>query len=349
MSKLNRRDAMKGVLAAGLMLPYTRLSAQERAAIEEAAKKEGQVALATSVSVPDFPKFLAAFTKRYPFLDVNTGLYQAPTGTVLARVDAEMKAGALTFDVLHIANQAAYIGYARDGRLLPYASPERTGYPPSAYDGDNWTTVRAVGVMLAYNKNILTADKAPKSWADLLKPEFAGKKLVIQNAAAGTWLVGIYMLHKTFGPDYLKKLAAQNCVVVTTAAQQLDMLNRGEALVGVGIDHTVLFTDTTQKAGIVPIYPADGTPVAATPVAILKNAPHPNAAKLMIDYMLSKEGQEIFIQQVMRNYSLRPDITPAQGQTPLAQVKTLTPTDYPDYEKFVQGYPDYFNSLFKPS
>jgi iron(III) transport system substrate-binding protein len=347
MPLLDRREILKAALAAGLILPAGRISAQERSAIEEGAKKEGKVALATSVSVADFPKFLAAFTRKYPFLDVNSGLYQAATGTVLARVDAELRAGASTFDVLHIANLAAYLAFARDGLLMPYASPEAAAYPANAKDKDLWTTVRAVGVMLAYNKNVLAPDKAPKAWADLLKPDFSGKKLVIQNAAAGTWQMGVYMLEKTFGLDYVKKLAAQQLIITTGAAQQIDMINRGEALVAVGIDHTVLFTDAVAKAGVVPVYPSDGMPTAATPIAILKGAPHPNAAKLLVDYMLSKEGQEVFVLDVMKNYSLRPDVPPGPGQAPLAQAKPLTPSDMPDYEKFVANYPDHYKELFQ--
>lgn len=346
MVSFRRRDVLAG---AGVMMMAGRLNAQERAQVEAAARKEGRVALATSVSVADFPKFLTAFSKRYPFIDITSDLYQAATGTVLARVDAELRAGRPNFDVLHIANPAAYLAYARDGMLETYASPELSAYPDSAHDGGKWTTVRAVGVMIAYNKNVLAADKAPVGWADLLKPEFAGKKIAIQNAAAGSWMMGVYMLRQTLGLDYLKRLSAQQLVITSGAAQQLDLLNRGEVLVGAGVDHTVLFTEATQRAGIVPVYPAEGMPAAATPIAILKGAPHPNAARLLIDYMLSREGQQVFVQEVMKNYSLRKDIDTPAGQKPLADARPLTPRDLADYETFVKTYPDTFNTLFKPA
>jgi iron(III) transport system substrate-binding protein len=347
MVTLHRRDILKAALASGLMLPAGRIRAQNRAAIEEAARKEAKLALATSVTVADFPKFLTAFTRKYPFLEVTSGLYQAATGTVLARVDAELRSGSVGFDVMHIANPAAYLKYSRDGLLERYESPELAAYPPDAYNRGLWTTVRAVGVMLAYNKNILPADKAPSGWMDLLKPEFSGKKLVIQNAASGTWLTAVYVLERALGLDYMKRLAAQNLILTSGSAQQIDMLNRGEALVAAGIDHTVLFTEATQKAGIVPIYPVEGMPASASPVAILKGAPHPNAAKLFVDYILSKEGQLIFVNEVMKNYSLRNDIETLPGQKPLADTKPLKPVDLVDYEKFVATFPDHYNELFK--
>src|SRR4029077_15650587 len=113
MTLLDRREVLKAAHAAGLILPAGRIMAQDLSSIEEGAKKEGKVALATSVSVADFPKFLAAFTKKYPFLDVNSGLYQGSTGAVLSRVDAEVKSGSPTFDVVHAASLAAYLGSAR--------------------------------------------------------------------------------------------------------------------------------------------------------------------------------------------------------------------------------------------
>ncbi|HEX2727598.1 MAG TPA: extracellular solute-binding protein [Beijerinckiaceae bacterium] len=347
MLTLHRRQVVKGMLASGLLVPAGRILAQDRTAIEDGARKEGKLALATSVTVPDFPKFLAAFTRKYPFLEVTSGLYQAATGTVLARVDAELKSGTVSFDVMHIANPAAYLAWARQGLLQPYESPELTAYPPEAYNRGFWTTVRGVGVMLAYNKNILAAEKAPTGWRDLLKPEFNRKKLVIQNAASGTWLTAVYVLERALGLDYMKKLAAQSLILTSGSAQQIDMLNRGEALVAAGIDHTVLFTEATQRAGIVAVYPVEGVPLSASPVAILKGAPHPNAARLFVDYILSREGQQIFVSEVMKNYSLRKDMETLPGQKPLSDIKPLTPTDLADYEKFVASFPDHYNELFK--
>jgi iron(III) transport system substrate-binding protein len=343
----HRRDVVSGLLTNGLLLASGRVLAQERTAIEEGARKEGKLALATSVTVADFPKFLAAFTRKYPFLEVTSGLYQAATGTVLARVDAELRSGTVNFDVMHIANPAAYLAWARQGLLQHYESPELGAYPAEAYNRGLWTTVRAVGVLLAFNKNILPADKAPTGWMDLLKPDFTRKKLVIQGAASGTWLTAVYVLERTLGLDYMKRLARQNPILTSGSAQQIDMLNRGEALVAAGIDHTVLFTEVTQRAGNVAVYPVEGVPLSASPIAILKGAPHPNAARLFVDYILSKEGQQVFVNEVTRNYSFRKDVGPMAGQKPLSEVKALAPTDLADYEKFVATFPDHYSELFK--
>src|SRR5262249_27261830 len=154
------------------------LAAQDRAAVVEAARKEGALAFATSVSAAGFPKFMDAFKAKYPFLDIATGYYSAPTGRVLARVSAEMGAGNLSFDALHVANLAPYLTMARAGQLMGYTSPELAAYPDDAHGGDQWASARVIGVIMAYNKNFLAPDKAPKSWTDILKPEFKGRKLI---------------------------------------------------------------------------------------------------------------------------------------------------------------------------
>ena len=347
MYKLDRRQVLQGLLASSVIGAALPASAQERAAIIEGAKKEGAFALATSVSAAGFPKFMDAFKSKYPFLDVSSGYYSAPTGRVLARVSAEMSAGNLSFDALHVANLAPYVSMARNGQLLDYKSPELAAYPDDSHDGGLWSTARVVGVIMAYNKNVLAPEKAPKAWVDMLKPEFKGKKLVIQDSAAGTAFNQMYMLEKLLGADFMKKWGAQQPVIVSTSAQLIDLLVRGEALVGATVDHFRAFEPDAVKAGIVGVYPEEGMPLAIAPIAILKGAPHPNAARLYVDFILSKEGNSMLNLDIFGVYSSRKDVPPPAGQRPLAETKPLVPKDLADYEKASASFPEHFDSFFK--
>ncbi len=344
---LRRRSVLTGLLATGVTLSARQASAQDQSALVDGAKKEGALAFATSVSAAGFPKFMDAFKAKYPFLDVSSGYYSAPTGRVLARVNAEMGAGNLSFDCLHVANLVPYLQMARDGQLLPYHSPELAAYPESAHGGDLWTTARVIGVIMAYNKNVLAPEQAPKSWVDMLKPEFKGRKLIIQDAAAGTAFNQMYVLERLLGADFMKKWGAQEPVVVATSAQLIDLLVRGEALVGATVDHFRAFEPDAVKAGIVGVYPTEGMPLALAPIAILKGAPHPNAAKLFIDWTLSKEGNTLLAHDIFGVYSYRKDVPPPEGQRALADTKPLLPQDLPDYEKASANFPEHFDSLFK--
>jgi iron(III) transport system substrate-binding protein len=234
MTKLDRRHVLGGLFASGIA---QQLAAQERPVVIESARKEGNVALATSVSAAGFPRFLQAFMAKYPFIDATSGLYAAPTGRVLARIDAEMQSRNLNFDILHVANLAPYLAMARKGQLLGYRSPELDAYPPQAHDRDLWVTARIIGIIMAYNQNVLSPELAPKRWADLLRPEFKGRKLIIQDSAAGTSFNQMYLLEKQLGAEFMRQWGQQDPVIVATSAQLIDMLVRGEALLAATVDH----------------------------------------------------------------------------------------------------------------
>ncbi|HVM78438.1 MAG TPA: extracellular solute-binding protein [Stellaceae bacterium] len=348
MTGFHRRTLLRGLLAGAMTLPYMRrASAEEQAALVEGAKKEGALAFATSVSAAGFPKFMDAFKAKYPFLDVSSGYYSAPTGRVLARVAAEMSSGNLSFDALHIANLVPYLQMARSGQLLPYHSPELAAFPEDAHGGDFWTTARIIGVIMAYNKNVLAPEKAPKSWLDILKPDFKGRKLIIQDSAAGTSFNQMYILEKLLGIDFMRKWGEQKPIIVATSAQLIDLLVRGEALVGATVDHFRAFEPDAVKAGIVGIYPTEGMPLALAPIAILKGAPHPNAAKLFVDFTLSHDGNTLLAHDIFNVYSPRRDVPPPERQLPLAETKPLLPQDLADYEKASANFPEHFDSIFK--
>jgi iron(III) transport system substrate-binding protein len=346
MNDIMRRSLLVGLLGMGVVRPG-RLSAQERQAAEEGAKKEGAFALATSVSVAGFPKFMDAFKAKHPYLDVTSGYYSAPTGRVLARVYAEMDAGSLSFDVLHVASLAPYLSMTHTGQLQPYHSPELAGFPDNAHGGDLWTSARIVGVIMAYNSHFLAAEKAPKSWTDLLRPEFRGRKLIIQDSAAGTTFNQMYILEKRLGTDFMKRWGAQQPLIVATAPQLIDLLNRGEALVGATVDHYRAFEAEAIQSGIVGVYPTEGMPVTLAPVGILKGAPHPNAARLFIDFTLSREGNTLLAHDIFNVYSSRPDVPAPAGQLPFADTKPLFPQDLSDYEVAAAYFPERFDTLFK--
>ena len=344
---MRRRDLLGGLLTGSLVLPAARASAEQQEALVEGAKKEGTLGFATAISAAGMPRFMDAFKAKYPFLDVSSGYYSAPTGRVLARLNAEMDAGNLSFDVLHVANLAPYLTMARERKLLAYHSAELAAFPEDAHGGDLWTTVRIVGIIMAYNKNVLAPEKAPQAWVDMLRPEFKGRKLIIQDSAAGTAFNQMYILEKLLGTDFMKRWGAQEPIIVATSAQLIDLLVRGEALVGATVDHFRAFEPDAVKAGIVGVYPGEGMPLAPAPIALLTGAPHPNAGKLFIDFTLSKEGNTLLVHDILGVYSPRRDVSPPEGQPPLADTKPLLPQDLADYERAAVNFPEHFDSFFK--
>lgn len=333
------------LLLSALALAPLRARAADNATIE-AARKEGALAVADAAPGENFQKFMAAFRAKYPFLDTATGFYSAPTGRVLSRVNAEIDAKRLSFDVMLAANLAAWVDMTRAGKIARYNSPEYAAYPADAKDPGHFAAAQAIGVIMAYNKNKLDAGQAPKSWRDLLKPEFAGRQIAMQNAASGTQFNQLYLLQQTLGLDYIKQLSAQRPVVMATSAQIVDALARGEIKVAATLDHWRAFEPSAVQAGIVGVYPTEGMPLTLAPVGILTNAPHPNAARLFLDFILSHDGQELLDTKLYGMYSMRPDVPPPPGQKPLADTHPLLPADREAYIKASANFPRFFEEYF---
>jgi iron(III) transport system substrate-binding protein len=331
-----------------LCLPALMLHAAGAAdpSVIEAARKEGALAVASSAPGQNFQKFMAAFGAKYPFLDIAAGFYAAPTGRILARVNAEMDARRITFDVMLAANAAAWADMTQEGRIARYDSAEYAAFPPAAKQDGYWAAAQAIAVLPIYNRNTLAPADAPKSWPDLLAPRFADGKLAIQYAAAGTQFNWVYLLEHALGPGYMRTFAAQKPVIMATGAQMADAVARGEVLIGAALDHWRAFDPAGVQAGLVAVYPAEGVPITIAPVGIISGAPHPNAAKLFIDFILSQEGQRLLDTELYGMYSMRPDVAPPAGQKPLAQAHPLLPTDLDDYRRASADFPRHFDELF---
>ena len=332
-------------LWSGLWLTPSLARAADQAMVE-AARREGALAIADSAPGENFQKFLEAFTAKYPFLDVATGFYSGPTGRVLARVNAEIDAKRVTFDVMLAANMAAWIEMTRAGKIMRYDSSEYGAFPAGAKADGYWAAAQAIGVIPVYNRNVLPAADAPKSWLDLLDPRFGDHQIAIQNAAAGTQFNQLYLLERAFGLDFIKRLAARHPVVMATGAQMTDAIVRGEVRLGASLDHWRAFGPNAEQAGLTAVYPSEGMPLTLAPVGIIAGAPHPNAAKLFMDFILSAEGQKLLNVDLYGMYSMRADVPAPAGQKPLAETHPLLPTDLDDYLRASAMFPQHFEEYF---
>jgi iron(III) transport system substrate-binding protein len=156
----------------------------------------------------------------------------------------------------------------------------------------------------------------------------------------------MFILERLLGTDFMRQWGAQQPIIVSTAAQLIDLLVRGEAVVGATVDHFRAFEPDAIKAGIVGVYPTEGMPVALTPIAILEGSPHPNAARLFIDFALSQSGNTILNHDIFNVYSPRPDVPAPDRQLPYPETKPLLPQDLADYERAAANFPEHFDSFF---
>ncbi len=264
------------------------------AALIEAAKKEGRVVWYTTLIVNQVVIPLkTAFEKKYP--GVTLDYARNDEGPTAIRLLNEAKAGKVQADVFD--GLTVNVPLKREGLLARIDIPNAADYPAELKDADGtWHALLLFVFGPGYNTNLVSQAEAPKTYQDLLDPKWKGKMAWNPNSSAGAiGFVGNILL--SMGPDkgmeYLQALAKQNVVNVEASSRAiLDQVIAGEYPLGLMMfnNHTVI---SARKGA-----PSDWTPLEPVPVAfdslgIMKDAPHPNAARLLVEFLLSDEGQTV--------------------------------------------------------
>lgn len=252
----------------------------------QAAKAEGSVVLAWATPVEELTGLIAAFEAQYPGITVKA--VNVRTGDQVNETVAEEVAGHVSLDVLDLYPYQMFPLIDRNDVVsTDWAS---LGVPADSVslNGTTLAVEDSVSVWL-YNTNLVSANDAPKSWADLLDPKWKGK---ISFSARSTGpllaLLSQWQQDPQKVTSYLKQLKTQD-PIVASGNEPLDHLTNGEALIAsVPIVRAYPAYQQGAPIAVVPISPMAGLPIA---VAVPKNSPHPNAAKLMAAWLASSPGQ----------------------------------------------------------
>ena len=292
--------------------------------IVEQAKAEGELSWYTSLPEAAAQAVLQQFNQLYP--SIKTSLVRGSTFDIVKRVDGEVKTGKTQCDALHVLDVAAFVDLKRRGELYRYVSAEDKSFAQAYKDPGYWTAMRAVTLSIGYDTSRLKPPQVPKSWQDLLKPEWRGKIGLKDASTAGTAYTLYYFLRDLYGYSYWQKLAAQKPRLYRAASDMLTGLKAGEIEVAAGLTDAGTYRAVTQdKQPVALVAPAEGLPMMLGPIAIAADAPHPNCAKLFVDFVLSKEGQTS-LRALSNSYSVRTDVPPPDSQVALPKLKLLSPT-----------------------
>jgi iron(III) transport system substrate-binding protein len=302
----------------------------------DAAKKEKPVTVYTAhYNTEEAAALCAAFEKKYP--DLKCNFVRTTAQVAYQRLQQDIQANAAVASVFSSTDVSHYPELKKKGLLLPY-TPKNTanmvdslkGYNDK--DGQYWVTAAAL-MLLTYNNSVVSEKDAPKNWPDLLDPKWKGKVSIGHPAFSGyvgTWVV---LMQKLYGWDYFTKLEKNQPQIGRSVNDTVTMLNSKERLVAAGPEATTLLSrDKGNPLSVV--YPTDGALLMVSPSAIPKNAPSPNAGKLYMEFLLSKEAAEVQVKS--HSLAVVKGIAPAPGAKPLEQIKVVRPTE----DEITKGIPE---------
>ena len=263
------------------------------ATVEDSAKAESEVVLYSSLNNEQIVTLVDAFKRKYPF--IKPSFYRGTSERVLQRANTEAKAGRFSVDVVTSAGFQLQL-MKESGLTQRFVPPEAANYNDGFKDPDgHWINVHSLLNAMAYNTQLVRPNEAPKKYEDLLTPRWKGRLGV--NVQDPEWYVN---LQRRWGKEkarnFLKALAAQQPGI-------RDGHNITAQLLAAGEFHAV----TNTYAHIAARIKGQGGPVQYVfdepvityvhPIALAKGAPHPNAGKLLISFILSTDGQRMLRDQ----------------------------------------------------
>ncbi len=349
---LSRRGLLKtsAALAAASIVPRVAVAAAPPAStvtpdLIAAAQKEGKVVWYTSVDLPLAEKVSKAFEAKYPGVAVR--VERSGAERVFQRIGQEYGSRIYAVDVVNSSDAAHLIVWKRDGLLAAYV-PEDVAkhYPAEHKDPDGqFASFRVFLSVIAYNTNLVKAEEAPKSFADLLEPKWAGKIVKAHPGYSGTIMTATYQISRDLGWGYFEKLAKQRVMQVQSAADPPKKLALGERAVQAdGVEYLIHQLKETGQP-VEPVYAAEGSPLIIGPNAIFKQAPNPNAARLFQSYCFSQEGQQLII-DVGGLRSMHPQTKEKPERKPFAEIKTMK-DDAAAVEKQAEEIKTKYTQLFR--
>ena len=264
--------------------------------IIDAAKKEAEINWYGGGSSEIDEDINRGFMKKYPFIQAKK--FRIQSQRLLVRFETESRAGKHLADIVRTTDWYIDI-FKKKGLLLKYDSPERKQIPDELKDRDGFYTALYMFLhVTAYNTRMVPKNELPRSYDDLLNPRWKDK-LGLEDAAY-VWFVNLLKIKgEKQGIDYMRRLARQNVSLRSGTTLLANLVAAGE--LPLAIDLYAYNIERTKKAGAPLDWVAFEPAIVHTVLAgINKNAPHPNASKLFMDFLLSEEGQRIYLNENMQ-------------------------------------------------
>jgi ABC-type Fe3+ transport system substrate-binding protein len=311
---------------------------QGSAKLIQGAKKEGKLTYYTTMTISQSRQVADKFQEKYPFIKVE--LYRTGGGPMLNKILTEARAGRHAWDVLSGRGEM-FLPLMEKKLLARYHSPEAKKIRSDLVDKEGyWTAYYVNPYALGYNTELIKKEDVPKTYEELLNPRWKGGKISVDTEAFGL-LSG---LTKVWGREravsYLKKLASQKPVPMRGNTHRVQLVMAGEFPLIIAYAPTI--QRHTSKGAPIDWVPLEPVVVQVNPVMLAAKAPHSNAGKLFIDFILSKEGQKRLVK--FRRIPVRDDVEPAPPRLFRGYERVVeSPEGYKNFSETVRLYQEIFN------
>jgi iron(III) transport system substrate-binding protein len=271
----------------------------------DGARKEGRLVLYTGMDAEEANLFTKEFAKKYPF--VKADVFRSSGEKVQARFLVEHRANTHSADIFQTSIVQVY-QLKNSGLLARYVSEEAAAYAEGFKDPQgHWTAFYQIPYVIGYNTRQVAAKDVPASYEDLLHPRWKG--LVSLETEEYQWFYHVLqIMGRDNGLDFMKKFAGQNLQMRKGHMLLAQLVAAGESAIA-----TVVYSNRVERMK------ASGAPIdwvrfkgptitAINAISIPDEAPHPNTARLFVDFVLSREGQSLL--RGLRRIPARPDVLP---------------------------------------
>jgi len=279
-----------------------------------AAQREGRVVIYSTMDFAEAAPLITDFETLYPGIDVEYTEMNSPE--VYGRFVKETENGGSSADITWSSAMDLQIKLANDRYAEAYRSPEAKYLPDWAIWHDEAYGTTFEPAVFVYNKRLLARDEVPQTHSEFLqllttKPErFAGNVTTydIEKSAVGFLFLTQDSIAMPAFWSLLKAMGACNVEVEANTSTMIERIASGKDLIGYNLLGSYAMGRAKRDPSLGVVLPKDYTLVLSRVILIAKNARHPNAAKLWVDFVLSRRGQTVLSER-SRFFSIRADVT----------------------------------------
>jgi iron(III) transport system substrate-binding protein len=302
----------------------------------EAAKKEGELVYYTTMTLDQSKQVVDRFEKKY---GIKATLFRTGGGPLLNKIFTEARGGRYDWDVV-VGRGEMVLPLMERKLVASYRSPEAKMIDEQLVDKEGyWTAYYVNNYVLGWNTKLVKKQDVPKSYEELLNPKWKGGQISFDTEAYGM-LEG---LKRVWGKEkaisYFKRLAALDPVLKRGNTERVQLTVAGEFPLIIAYNQNI--QRMTSRGAPIDWLALEPSITQVNPVMLAAKAPHPNAARLFYDFVLSKEGQEIL--RGLQRIPVRKDVEPDPPRLFRGfKIAVEDPEDYKDFDASVKQYLEIF-------